>query len=84
VRGSFCSSQVFYWTSQAVGPVVDFPFHQIFAVAVSLLQLAFELLAPTIDRGNVIISEIAPLLFDLADRRLTPARGAELRELVAG
>jgi hypothetical protein len=34
--------------------------------AIPLLDLTFELIAATVDHGEVVVSELAPLLFDLS------------------
>jgi len=47
-------------------PIIDFPARLIFGVAISLLDFAFELILLAIDYVEIIISEFAPLLFDLA------------------
>jgi hypothetical protein len=43
----------------------------IFAVAVALLDLPFQLLALSVDHGEVVIRELAPLLLDLAGELLS-------------
>jgi hypothetical protein len=47
-------------------PVVNFPFGLILRDAVPLLNLAFELIAATVDQSKVVICELTPLRFDLA------------------
>jgi hypothetical protein len=42
----------------------------ILGVAVAFLKLAFELVAPTIDSGQIIIGQLAPLLSDTAGKLL--------------
>jgi hypothetical protein len=39
-------------------------------MAVELSDLAFEPLALAVYRGNVVVSELAPLFLDLADEQL--------------
>ena len=46
-------------------PVVDILLYLILGVAVARLDLTFELLAVAVDLGNVVVSELAPLLFGL-------------------
>jgi len=47
-------------------PIVYILLDLILLITVPLLYLTFELISPTIDRGQVVIRELAPLFFDLA------------------
>jgi hypothetical protein len=49
-----------------VVPIIDFQARLIFGVAISFLDFALELVLLSIDYVKIIISEFAPLLFDLA------------------
>jgi len=46
--------------------VVDFFVGLIFLITVSLLELAFELIALAIDDVKIIVGKLTPLLLDLA------------------
>jgi hypothetical protein len=46
-----------------IGPVVDVLFGLILRETVSLLDLPLQLLAPAVDDVEVIVGELAPLLF---------------------
>src|SRR5688572_25117490 len=50
----------------AVVPFVDVVTDLVLGVAVALLDLAFELVAAAFDHVEVVVSELSPLLFDLA------------------
>lgn len=52
--------------SHAGQPVVHVALHLVACIAVVLLEEPFELIAIAVDRGQVVISELAPLLLDLA------------------
>src|ERR1700730_1853374 len=47
-------------------PVVDVLTDLIFGQPVALLNLAFELVAFPVDRGQVVVGELGPLFLDLA------------------
>jgi len=47
-------------------PIVDVLSHLIFSPAVPLLKLSLKLIASAIDGGQVVISELTPLLFNLS------------------
>jgi hypothetical protein len=47
-------------------PVVDFLLRLVLTVAVALLQTALKLFPLTVDDVKVVVSELAPLLLDLA------------------
>src|ERR1700691_2385230 len=47
-------------------PVVHVPAHHVFSQAIALLDLAFELVALSVDGGQIVVGELTPLLFDLA------------------
>jgi hypothetical protein len=51
---------------QAPRPVIDFALHVIFGLAVSLLDLAFQLLTVTVDLIDLVIGKLAPLLLGVA------------------
>lgn len=57
-------------SSETASPVVDVFLHLILGVAVSGLDLALQLFAVAIDFGDVVVSELAPLLFHLAGKLL--------------
>ena len=57
----------------AAKPVIDGLAAVILVVTVAFLQPAFELFAPPVDGGEVIIGELAPLLFGLAGELLPVA-----------
>jgi hypothetical protein len=71
-------------------PIVDLFLGLIFLVAVSLLNLAFELIALSSDHIKIIISEFSPLLLDLTLNLLpvVPIRSCllliEVRTIEAG
>jgi hypothetical protein len=52
--------------SECVEPIIDLFADLVLRIAVSLLELAFELIAPSIDGGEIVIGELAPLLYDSA------------------
>src|SRR6185437_3597490 len=56
--------------SLATKPVVDVLAHLILGVAIASLEFSFELLAIAVDLGDVVVSEIAPLLLHLAGELL--------------
>jgi len=45
-------------------PVVDVFAHHVLGQTVTLLDLAFELVTLSVDLGEIVIGELAPLLFD--------------------
>jgi len=47
-------------------PIVNFLSRLILGYAITLLDLAFELIAAAVDGSQVIISELTPLLLNLA------------------
>jgi hypothetical protein len=47
-------------------PIIDVLAHHIPGQAIALLDDSFELLAPSVDRGQIVIGKLTPLLFDLA------------------
>src|SRR5215207_3518634 len=47
-------------------PVVHFTSDLILLIPVTLLDLAFELIAAAVDHVQIVIGELAPLLFDVA------------------
>jgi hypothetical protein len=47
-----------------VQPIVDIFAHHVSGKTVALLDLAFELVALAVDLGEIVIGELAPLLFD--------------------
>jgi hypothetical protein len=49
-----------------VDPLIDALFGFIFGDAISLLDLAYQLFASTLDLIEIIVRQISPLLFDLA------------------
>src|SRR5215204_4886405 len=51
-------------------PVVHFTSDLVLLIPVTLLDLAFELVAAAVDHVQVVIGELAPLLFDVALERL--------------
>src|ERR1700730_4517971 len=55
---------------EATVPIVDILLHLVLGMTVALLDFAFELLALAVYRGNVVVSELAPLFLDLADELL--------------
>src|ERR1700730_1863741 len=55
---------------EASVPIVDILLHLVLGMTVALLDFAFKLLAHAVYRGNVVVSELAPLLLDLADEQL--------------
>jgi hypothetical protein len=63
-----------------VVPVVHFLANLIFRKAVTLLNLAFELIATPIDRGEAVVSEFATLLLDLAARAIALRLALEVGE----
>ena len=50
-------------TKEQTEPVIDILADLILGNPIALLDFAFELVATAIDRGKVIVGEIAPLLF---------------------
>src|SRR5262249_36049203 len=54
-------------------PVVNVLAHLILGVAVSRLDLAFELLATAVDLRDVVVGEFAPLLLDFTTELLPAA-----------
>ena len=44
--------------------------HMVLAMAVELSDLTFEPLALAVYRGNIVVSELAPLFLDLVDEQL--------------
>jgi hypothetical protein len=52
--------------SLTIVPVVYILPDLILLITVPLLNFAFELISSTVDRGEVVIREFAPLFFDLA------------------
>jgi hypothetical protein len=59
-----------YAHSDRVQPIVNVFAHLIFGVAVASLNLAFQLIAPAIDGSQIVIGQLAPLLFDAAGKLL--------------
>ena len=51
-------------------PIIDLLLHHVLGMTVALLDLAFELLALAVNRGKVVVSELAPLFLDLSDELL--------------
>src|SRR6476620_6322066 len=49
-----------------VVPRVDVAPHTVAFPTITLLELAFQLIALPVDRGEIIVSELAPLFLDLA------------------
>jgi len=47
-------------------PVVDVLAHHVFCQAITLLELAFELVALAVDGGQIVVGELTPLFLDLA------------------
>src|SRR4029077_14452787 len=47
-------------------PIIDLLAHHIPGQAIALLDDSFELLAPSVDHGQIVIGKLTPLLFDLA------------------
>jgi len=47
-------------------PIIDVLAHHIPGHAIALLDESFELLAPSVDHGQIVIGKLTPLLFDLA------------------
>jgi hypothetical protein len=47
-------------------PIIDVLAHHIPGQVIALLDDSFELLAPSVDRGQIVIGKLTPLLFDLA------------------
>lgn len=47
-------------------PIIDLFLRLVFLIAVSLLNFAFELISLPVDHVEIVISELSPLLFDLA------------------
>src|SRR5262245_31792861 len=52
--------------SQRAREVVEFPLGPVLLVAVSLLELAGELIALAADQRQVVVGELAPFFFDLS------------------
>src|SRR5215204_733645 len=52
-------------------PVVHFTSDLVLLIPVTLLDLAFELVAAAVDHVQIVIGELAPLLFDVAFELLT-------------
>src|SRR5215469_15359837 len=50
----------------ALQPSIDVLAHHIFGKTVALLEYTFKLFALSVDLGQIVLSELAPLLFDLA------------------
>src|SRR5262249_18485865 len=49
----------------ALQPSIDVLAHHIFGETVALLDQTFKLFALTVDLSQIVVSELAPLLFDL-------------------
>lgn len=49
-----------------IEPIIDVLAHEVFGQSVALLDLALELIAAAVDLGEIIISQLTPLLLDLA------------------
>src|SRR5215469_12334659 len=47
-------------------PSIDVLAHHIFGETVALLDYTLKLFAPSVDLSQIVIGELAPLLFDLA------------------
>ena len=47
-------------------PIIDVLAHHILGQAIALLDDSFELLAPSIDHGQIVLGKLTPLLFDPA------------------
>jgi hypothetical protein len=54
-------------------PIIDLLLHHVLGMTIALLDLAFELLALAVNRGKVVLSELAPLFLDLSDELLPVA-----------
>jgi len=50
----------------ALQPSIDVLAHQVFRDAVAMLDYTFKLFALSVDLSQIVIGELAPLLFDLA------------------
>src|SRR5204862_4470781 len=55
---------------RAIAPVVNLLLRLVLGVAVLRLELSFQLFPIAIDLGELIVGELAPLLFHLARERL--------------
>ena len=51
-------------------PIIDFLLHHVLGMTVTLLDLAFELLALAVYRGKVVVSELGLFFLDLANELL--------------
>ena len=76
-RGEACSGDTTLTERTSPGsgtshfrPGVDFLLGLILCVTIALLQLTFELLALTVDRRQIVVGQLSPLLLDFAGKLL--------------